>query len=85
MNWFVVPPLGGLETGSSAENRPKAGLRTALRLIVRRLLSLREATGESRDKETDVWRLLCEAAGACLAANQGSIPRLAHTVPMPTS
>ena len=33
MNWFVVPPLGGLETGISDENRLKAGLRTASRPI----------------------------------------------------
>jgi len=33
MNGFVVPPSGGLEARSCAENRLKAGLRTAVRLI----------------------------------------------------
>ena len=33
MNWFGVPPLGGLEARSSTENRLKAGLRTASRPI----------------------------------------------------
>jgi len=33
MNWFVVPPLGGLEIRSSTDDRLKAGLRTASQLI----------------------------------------------------
>jgi hypothetical protein len=39
MNWLVVPPLGGLETRSSEEDRLKAGLRTASRPIYASALS----------------------------------------------
>ena len=36
-----------------------------------------------QEQPAGVWRLLCQAAEACPAANQESIPWLAHTVPVP--